>query len=307
MIQRHSGSVFPGKTPGAIPKTTGSIVKTMRIKCWGSRGSISVSGKHVAKYGGDTTCVEIRAASGETVIIDAGTGIRRLGISLLRRQVKEFYFLLTHCHWDHILGIAFFRPLLRKENRMICQDREFAGHNTRAVFSAVMKEPFFPVGMDDFKADIVYDKSLNGSFRIGSLSIDSICTSHSEGSMGYRFTENGKRFVFLTDNELGYAHDQSRTREEYVDFCRGADILFHDAEYTADEYRSRKGWGHSSVPDVLDFALAAGVGQLGLIHLNQDRTDDQMDDIVADSRRFFSDNNSKIRCYAVPFNFDTSL
>ncbi len=279
----------------------------MRIKCWGSRGSISVSGKDFVEYGGDTTCIEVQAASGEIVIIDAGTGIRRLGKSLLTRQEKEFHLLLTHTHWDHILGIAFFRPLLRKDIRMRVQDRMFAGMNTRAVFDEVMKDPFFPVRMEDFQADIQFDKSLNGSFTIGSLDIESIPTSHSEGSMGYKFTENGKTFVFLTDHELGHAHAQSRTRQEYIDFCTGADILFHDAEYTADEYGCKTGWGHSSVPDVLDLAVKSGVGQLGLIHLNQDRTDVQMDGIVDDCRQFFKDKNLKTDCFGVSFNFETSL
>ncbi len=279
----------------------------MRIKCWGSRGSISVSGKDFVEYGGDTTCIEVQAASGEIVIIDAGTGIRRLGKSLLKRQEKEFCLLLTHTHWDHILGIAFFHPLLRKDTRMRVQDRNFAGMNTRAVFDEVMKDPFFPIRMEDFQADIQFDSSLNGSFSVGSLDIESIPTSHSVGSLGYKFTENGKTFVFLTDHELGYAHNQSLTRQEYIDFCTGADILFHDAEYTADEYGSKTGWGHSSVPDVLDLALKASVGQLGLIHLNQDRTDVQMDSIVNDCRQFFKDENKTTKCFGVSFNFETSL
>lgn len=279
----------------------------MRIKCWGSRGSISVSGKDFVKYGGDTTCIEVQADSGEIVIIDAGTGIRRLGNDLLQRNKKEFHLLLTHTHWDHILGIAFFHPLLRKDTTLKVQDRTFAGITTRDVLDEVMKDPFFPVGMDDFRADIRFDKSLNGKFSIGSLDIESIPTSHSEGSLGYKFTENGNTFVFLTDNELGYAHAQGRPIGEYIDFCKGADLLFHDAEYTADEYTRKTGWGHSSVPDVLDLALKAGVAQLGLIHINQDRTDAQMDDIVDGCNRFFRDNNSPILCFGVSSNFETTL
>ncbi|OQY51255.1 MAG: MBL fold metallo-hydrolase [Desulfobacteraceae bacterium 4572_89] len=291
----------------------------MYIKCWGSRGSIPVSGKEYIKYGGDTTCIEVIAKTGEIVIIDAGTGIRRLGRSLLERKKSEYYLLLTHTHWDHIMGIAFFKPLLYSNTRVFVQDRKFAGINTKGVFNEVLKPPFFPVPLKDFRADILFDDSLNNSFQIGSLSIDMIPTSHSQGSMGYKFTEDDKSFVFLTDNELGFAHPQSKKLEEYIKFVENASLLFHDAEYTIEEYGCRTGWGHSSIPDVLDLALKARVKKLGLIHLNQDRTDDQMDEIVKDSRLFFEkkiqskdkiqadQKNSSIDCFAVSYDFEIVL
>lgn len=279
----------------------------MRIKCWGSRGSISVSGKEYANYGGDTTCIEIIARSGEIVIVDAGTGLRRLGNSLLERNASEFYMLLTHCHWDHILGIAFFKPLLYSRNRLIVQDRKFAGFSTRDVFDQVMRPPFFPVRLKDLYADIRFDKSLNDKFSIGSLEIESIPTSHSEGSLGYKFTEDGKTFVFLTDNELGFDHPQSRGFDGYRKFAQDADLLFHDAEYTSDEYRDRTGWGHSSVSQVLDLAVRANVGRLGLIHLNQDRPDDAMNAIVADCNAFLKSRKYPVTCFGVDFNFEITL
>ncbi len=284
----------------------------MFIKCWGSRGSISVSGKQYVKYGGDTTCIEIQAKTGEIVIIDAGTGIRRLGNSLLQRNESAYTLLLTHTHWDHILGIAFFKPLLHRKTRLTIQDRKFAGIDTRGVFNEVMKPPFFPIRLTDLKADIGFDPSLNGCFKIGSMTIDSIPTSHSEGSLGYRFTEEGKRFVFLTDNELGFAHPQSESVEAYVKFAADADLLFHDAEYTADEYVRKTGWGHSSIPDVLDLASRACVKRLGMIHLNQDRTDDEMDAIEQDCRKVLgkkaqANNTQAIDCFGVPYNYEITL
>ncbi|MCG8687247.1 MAG: MBL fold metallo-hydrolase [Desulfobacterales bacterium] len=279
----------------------------MRIKCWGSRGSISVSGKEYVKYGGDTTCLEIQANSGETIIVDAGTGIRRLGKSLVKRDVKECYMLLTHTHWDHIIGLPFFHPLLCADTTLKVQDRTFGGISTKEVIDEVMKTPFFPVRIEDYHADILFDASLNDSFTIGSVSIESIATSHSKDSLGFKFTENGKTFVFLTDNELGYAHRKGLTKEKYINFSKGADILFHDAEYTAEEYKCKVGWGHSSVDDVLDLAVKAGVGQLGLIHLNQDRTDDQMDDIVDQCNLFLNNQNNSIQCYGVSYTFETTL
>jgi phosphoribosyl 1,2-cyclic phosphodiesterase len=287
--------------------------RIMYIKCWGSRGSIPVSGKEYLRYGGDTTCIEIIAKTGEIVIIDAGTGIRRLGKSLLERKKSEYYLLLTHTHWDHILGIAFFKPLLYSNTRVFVQDRKFAGINTEGVLNKVLKPPFFPVMLKNLRADIRFDASLNDNFSIGSLNIETIPTSHSQGSLGYKFTEDGKSFVFLTDNELGFAHPQSRKIEDYIKFAENASLLFHDAEYTRDEYGCRTGWGHSSIPDVLDLALKARVKKLGMIHLNQDRTDDQVDAIVKESRLFFKDKNQPkhknwlIDCFAVPYNFEIDL
>jgi len=284
----------------------------MLIKCWGSRGSISVSGRQYVRYGGDTTCIEIQAKTGEIVIIDAGTGIRRLGKSLLERKKSAYTLLLTHAHWDHIQGFAFFKPLLHDNTQVVIQDRKIASLDTRGVLNQVLTPPFFPVRLSDLQADIKFDASLNNNFNIGSLAIDTIPTSHSRGSLGYRFTEEGKRFVFLTDNELGFSHPQSQKKEDYIKFAQDADILFHDAEYTKEEYASKTGWGHSSIPDVLDFASKARVQKLGLIHLNQDRSDDVMDAIVTQCNRFFKnkiqqDRTRPIDCFAVHCDFEITL
>jgi phosphoribosyl 1,2-cyclic phosphodiesterase len=284
----------------------------MFIKCWGSRGSISVSGKEYVKYGGDTTCIEIQAKTGEIVIIDAGTGIRRLGNSLLGRNESSYTLLFTHAHWDHILGIAFFKPLLYRKTRVVVQDRKIACLDTKGILNEVMSPPFFPIQLADLHADIQFDDSLTGQFKIGSLTIDTIPTSHSQGSLGYRFTEDGKRFVFLTDNELGFTHPQGKKVEDYIKFAQNADLLLHDAEYTEEEYVRKTGWGHSSVPDVLDLASRACVKKLGLIHLNQDRTDDAMDAIVKDCTQFLKNKTQppkarQIDCFAVPQDFEITL
>ncbi|MCG8567529.1 MAG: MBL fold metallo-hydrolase [Desulfobacterales bacterium] len=279
----------------------------MFIKCWGSRGSISVSGKEYVSYGGDTTCIEVRAQSGDIVIVDAGTGIRRLGNSLLEQREKEYHLLFTHAHWDHIQGIAFFKPLFYSDVTIKIQDRMIGGLSTRDILDRVMKPPFFPIQLKDTKADIHFDKGLNQSFTIGSLSIETIPTSHSVDTLGYRFTENGKTFVFLTDNELGFDHPQSLGFDAYVDFARGADILFHDAEYTHREYEERTGWGHSSVADVMALARKADVGLLGLIHLNQDRRDDEMDQIVDQCNQQMATLGCRTQCAGIPADFEINL
>lgn len=272
----------------------------MDIKCWGSRGSISVSGKQYLKYGGDTTCIEITARTGETIIVDAGTGIRELGDSLIERDISRYTLLFTHAHWDHILGIAFFRPLQFSRVKVLIQDREFSGIPTRDVLAQVMKQPFFPISLKDLKAAIKFDAALDGSFSIGSIRIETIPSSHSCGGLGYKFVEDGKTFVFLTDNELGYDHPDGKGFDAYVNFSQNADLLFHDGEYTENEYKRKKGWGHSSIQDALDLALKANVKKLGVFHLNQNRTDDQMDKIIKDCQVGLKKKNHRLDCFAVP-------
>lgn len=272
----------------------------MDIKCWGSRGSISVSGNEYLKYGGDTTCVEVTAKTGETVIVDAGTGIRKLGNVLSPSINKECHLFFTHAHWDHILGFPFFSPLLQKDKKINILNHEFSGQRVEKILAGLMMAPFFPITIQDFTAQVIFKSPESSVYTIGSLTIDSIPLSHSNGGVGYRFVEDGKSFVFLTDNELGYDHPGRATFREYVDFADQADILFHDAEFTHPEYQSRKGWGHSSISDVLDLAVKANVKKLGLFHINQNREDDQMDKMVVDSRRWLKENHSSIDCFAVP-------
>jgi len=279
----------------------------MDIKCWGSRGSVPVSGDQYLKYGGDTTCIEITAKTGETIIVDAGTGIRRLGNSFVERNITRYYFLFTHAHWDHLMGIAFFQPFLFNKTKIIIQDRKFSGINTMDVLKEVMKQPFFPIGLKDLKADIKFERSLNNRFNIGSIKIETIPISHPGGGLGYKFIEDNKSFVFLTDNELGFDHPESKGFDAYLNFSQNVDLLFHDGEYTKDEYRQKIRWGHSSIQDVLGLASKANVKKLGLFHLNQDRTDDQMDKVINKCQADLKKKNSPLNCFAVPCNMSIHL
>ncbi|MCP4114792.1 MAG: MBL fold metallo-hydrolase [Desulfobacteraceae bacterium] len=277
----------------------------MFIKCWGSRGSIPVSGEQYLKYGGDTTCIQVVAKSGETVIIDAGTGIRQLGLTL--DAVDTCYLLLTHAHWDHVAGFNFFKPLFTPGKVVEIQNTTFSGQPVKEIFNTLMSPPLFPITQNDLKAKVRFRDDFTGSFSIGSLKIDTINMSHPNGAFGFRLTEGNKRFVFLTDNELGLEHPGSPGFDAYVSFAQDADLMFHDAEYTPEEYPLRKGWGHSTYTDALELAVKAGVKQFGLFHLNQDRTDKEMDRIQADCRSRIRSNNLKLDCFAVARNMEFTL
>jgi len=279
----------------------------MEIKCWGSRGSIPVSGKHHVKYGGDTTCIEITAKSGETIIIDGGTGIRRLGNDLLNREIFDYHIVFTHAHWDHILGLAFFRPLQFSKVNIHIQDRTFFDITTQDVLNEVLKQPFFPITIRDLKANLMFDKTMNQTFQVGSIKIESIPTSHPGGGFGYKFIEDDASFVFLTDNELGFLHPDGKTFDEYMDFCKGVDLLMHDAEYTPEEYKKNIQWGHSTYTDVLDLGIKAGVKKLGLFHQHQNRTDEQIDNLVDLCHEKLRSSGHILDCFAVASDMEFKL
>lgn len=271
----------------------------MRIKCWGSRGSIPVSGQEYLKYGGDTTCIEIRTNCDDIVIVDAGTGIRRLGNALIDEGRFKYNFVFTHAHWDHLMGFPFFKPIFLRRTKIKMHGCPYHSKFVESVLSKVMSPPNFPVKYADITADIDYEDACPTTFQIGTLSIDPIPLSHPNGGSGYKFSEGGKSFVFLTDNELGFMHKQGLAVADYLEFSRGADLLIHDAEYTPDEYKTTRAWGHSEYTQALKLALAAGAKRLGLFHLNQDRTDKEMDHIVDLCLHKISESGQDLECFAV--------
>ena len=268
----------------------------MIIKIWGSRGSIPVSGKEYLKYGGDTTCLEIRTKSGDIIIVDAGTGIRRLGNQLAEEKCRDLNFIFTHAHWDHLMGFPFFKPLYCKSTRILLHRCPYHSKFVETILSKLMAPPNFPVKYADITAQLSYPDACPLEFEIGSVSVVPVALSHPNGGSGYKFIEDGRCFVFLTDNELGYIHPGGLAFGDYLEFARGADLLLHDAEYTPQEYKTFIDWGHSVYTDALDLAQKAGVKKLGLFHLNQERTDRQMDKIVKDCRDRIAAKGFNLEC-----------
>ncbi len=279
----------------------------MYIKCWGSRGSIAVTGKEYIRYGGETTCLQIQAQSGEIVIIDALTGLRRLGLSLPCNSDSHYHMLFTHTHWDHIAGFPFFKPLQYPSVTLSINNNKFSRLSVKDVITNIMTPPLFPVTMQQMQADVIYNDAPLTQFSIGSLDISTIPLSHPGGGLGYRFSENGKVFIFLTDNEITFNHIEGKSIDEYTRFCKNADLLFHDMEYTQEEYPRKKGWGHSVYTDVLEMAMNAQVKRLGLFHINQERTDDEMDDMVLNCRDIVREKGSGMDCFGVACGMEFTL
>jgi phosphoribosyl 1,2-cyclic phosphodiesterase len=271
----------------------------MKINCWGCRGSIPVSGPEYDFHGGDTPCLEIRTADDRTIIVDCGTGVRRLGNALLGEGRQELSIVFTHAHWDHIIGFPFFKPIYHAETRITFYGCPFAQKSIKTILAMTMEPPFFPVKLDEVKAEFSFQDSCISDFSVGSVHVQPVLLSHPNQGLGYRFTEGGKTFVYLTDNELGYQHPGGLLYGDYLDFCRGADLLIHDAEYTDEEYRRTRTWGHSTYREALQLALDAKVGRFGLFHHNQERSDGELQGIVDECRRIIFDAKSPLECFAL--------
>ena len=250
----------------------------MKVKFWGTRGSIPVPGIETIIYGGNTTCLEMTLESGRKIVIDAGTGIRALGNDLLEaRKPLDIHLLITHIHWDHILGFPFFDPLYDDSTKITVEGFPTCMKGLRSTFDNKMGDGFFPLQFDDLSANLQYqDKLSKGSLEIDGVIVESIFLQHPQGGFGYKFREGGKTLVFITDNELREDAWIGRTPKEYAEFCRGADILIHDAQYIPEEIESRRGWGHSEYSATFNLAHEANVRKLILFHHDPSRTDPEV-------------------------------
>ncbi len=261
----------------------------MIIECAGTRGSIACGGSEYQKYGGDTISVRIKTQSGEIIIIDAGTGIRKLGNDIINESNKSIpqplHLLFTHYHLDHILGIPFFKPIFNENQKITMYGPLLEGTDgAESAFKNVMMPPYSPVSFDGHlvKAEFDFKTISEETFSIGSAKVTTINISHSNhGGLGYRIEEAGKVFVLLTDNELQFQHQNGRTIGEYEEFCRDADLLFHDAQFTNATYNDAKGWGHSTIEDVLSLGKNANCKEVGLFHYSPESSDDELDEIFS--------------------------
>ena len=263
------------------------------IKFWGTRGSIATPGPDTVKYGGNTSCVEVRCGD-ELVIIDAGTGIRNLGAELLKEKQVKASILFSHVHWDHIQGIPFFRPAYVPGNEFKLYGNKNWNTKLEYALECQMQSPNFPVTFDELNevgAHMEYiDINTGAVFQVGdkdSVTIRSIELRHPDKVFGFRIEYDGKSLVYATDTE-----NLPEPDERLVELASGADLLIHDAQYTNDEYYgvdgdSKESWGHSTPEAAAAAALAANVRKLVLIHHDPYHADAQVHQILQTASAIF--------------------
>lgn len=265
----------------------------MRFRFHGTRGSLPAPGPDTVRYGGNTACIEVRSDSGGVIILDAGTGIRRLGAELMRARPVDCRLFISHTHWDHIHGLPFFAPLYAPGNAVTLygppDPLAMAGIDT--VLAMQMAYPHFPVREAELLADVAYKTLADRQpVDLGFATVTPLLMNHPAMNFGFRVECDGKALFYTGDHEPFdniYApgdadYDEYRRvlegrRRDMLAFLDGVDALVADGQYTAEEYAGRRGWGHSSHEDALAFGLEAGVGRVFLTHHDMARTDDELD------------------------------
>jgi len=252
----------------------------VKVTLWGTRGSMASPGPETNRYGGNTSCVEVRGVDRTVLVLDAGTGIRRLGDAIVE-EIRRVDVLLTHLHMDHIQGLGFFEPFFRPDIEVHLWGPSSTGLQLQERLSRYMSPPLFPVRLRDLPCQLtLHDVVSIGSFEIGPFDVEAELVCHPGPTVGYRIEEDGASFVYLPDHEPILGAEDFFGDPEYIPglgLARDADLLIHDTMFTAEEYPSHVGWGHSSLDQALAFARAAGVRQLVNFHHDPGHTDTELE------------------------------
>jgi phosphoribosyl 1,2-cyclic phosphodiesterase len=250
----------------------------VKVRFWGTRGTRPTPGRRTLRYGGNTTCVEVRDGAGGLVIIDSGSGIAELGATLVPGGPLDLHLLVTHTHWDHIQGFPFFAPAFREGTHLTIVGPAGSIKSLKAAFADQMDAAYWPIGLDQMAARIEFVEVSSGqTFSVGQLKVTPHEMRHPIVTLGYRLQDGASAFAFATDNEIVHGNGGMSALAEW---CDGADLLAHDAQYSVAEYPSHEGWGHSTFDDALTLADAAGVRQLAFVHHDPQHSDDTIDALV---------------------------
>lgn len=261
------------------------------VKFWGTRGSVPTPGPKTQRYGGNTSCVEIRTPDA-LLVCDGGTGLRELGTDLIRRadgKPLNLHFFFSHPHWDHIQGFPFFSPAYTPEHTIHIYDE---GEKLHRLLSGQMQSDYFPVNFTELKARIVHEHFDQGRAVIGSVEVRPFSQKHPGGSLGFSFVCEGKKIVYATDNELDLLLSDPNIPiskptaarplpKAMVDAAKGADLLIADGQYGDGEYGRKRGWGHARATTAVDFAVQAKAKQLAIFHHDPMQSDKDVDAKIA--------------------------
>lgn len=269
----------------------------MLITFYGVRGSIAAPGPDTIKYGGNTSCVHVRLNSGEHLIFDAGTGIRKLGMKLARSD-ERLLLLLSHGHWDHIQGYPFFEPIYEKDRDIVVLQGVESNASALKALLEQMDGSNFPVHAEDLPSRITTIQGVEDFLKKQSFKTTRHFLNHPGGGYAYRIEEDGVAFAYITDNELSPPSKPQTSYDEWVAFCEGVDLLIHDAQYEERDMPSKHGWGHSLISQVRQLALDARVKNVVMYHHDPERTDGQLDEIALESERFFRTRGARIGSWA---------
>ncbi|OFC69492.1 MBL fold metallo-hydrolase [Alteromonas confluentis] len=270
----------------------------MQITFYGVRGSIPTPGPEYVRYGGNTACVHVELDDGTDIILDAGTGIRRLGNKLIQKSTP-IHLLLSHNHWDHIQGFPFFTPIYQ-------EDREInitPGLTSLPEYDQILQQmqgSVFPVPASALKSKITVTPLPDSttSWRIGSAQVSRLPMNHPGRGSAYAITENGKKFVYMTDNELYPPYKKETDFLTFVEFTRDAEVIVHDAQYMLSDMPAKSGWGHSVAEEAVKLAMGSNAKRIALYSHDPDRTDDDIDKVVEHCKDYIAIAESELELFA---------
>jgi phosphoribosyl 1,2-cyclic phosphodiesterase len=248
---------------------------------------VAAPGPDTVRYGGNTSCVEVRLQSGHVLVLDAGTGMRPLGVAMQGDLPPQVHIMLTHFHLDHLQGLGFFRPLFVPGLDIHLWGPTSPVQNLADRIAMYLSPPLFPVRLDDVPSKLTFHDAPEEPVTIGSATVRAAKVTHQGPTVGYRIEEHGRTLVYLPDHEPSLGADLAITPAEWMsghDIARHADVLLHDGQYRDHEYPTHVGWGHSSISDAMEFANKADVGRLVLFHHDPYHTDDELDATLGEAR-----------------------
>jgi len=256
--------------------------RTLRVTFFGVRGSCPCSGAGYLRYGGNTSCVAITVGDEPPIVFDLGTGLRPFGRDVEARystaEPIQMTALLTHLHWDHIIGLPFCTPLLSFGTRMEVYGPPQVGGTLHDVIDRVVIPPFFPVQVKELKGSIDFHEVEEDDFAVGSAKIRVRRVPHVGTTLGFRIEADGASVAFVSDHQT--PPDRQSVAASVLELSDGADLLIHDAQYTDEEFEEKATWGHSTVGYAVHVAAEAGARRLSLFHHDPDHTDEILDRLV---------------------------
>lgn len=305
--------VDPEKLLEAVKAALSPTKAKVWVKFWGTRGSIPTPGSATLRYGGNTSCVEVRCGE-HILMMDCGTGAREMGLALMREfpgKPLNIHLFVSHTHWDHIQGFPFFVPAYIPGNRLTIYSLRGADKSLEKVFTGQMDSTYFPVALTDLNAHLHFVE-LENVVQIGEVKVSHIYLNHPGLAVGFRIDAWGKSVVYVTDHEqycrmLGDNEHNRRQDLDVIEFAQGADLYIREAQYTDEEYPGKKGWGHSTLTDVLESAHKASAKQLGLFHHDPMHDDGTMDRIMSTCHEHMKQRGMKFVCFAASDNLQITL
>jgi len=254
------------------------------VRFWGTRGSIPVSGDRTVKFGGNTACVEIRHA-GRSLLMDAGSGLPSAGEALLAEGVRQYHLFLSHWHYDHVMGMPFFRPLMLPDVECVLWAPNLQIGSGAKIMADLMRPPFFPISPGMFKAKVDYRDFDPGDILVpyDGVAITTALLPHPGGAAGYRIEYAGRVIVYMTDT----THKAGAVSERARDLALGADLLIYDCMYSDEEFARHGGYGHSTWNEAVRLCRSAGVARLALFHHAPDRSDEALFEIERQAQMVF--------------------